>query len=617
MTRVTDPDIVSTRARRSALPGLQTPEPSAPPTERPSAAAKPKRLSRLWLLLPLLVVLGSAAIWFGLYRARAAGQREEITTYEAHRMSFPVILTTKGEIQAKKNTEIRCEVEGRSTIVWLIEEGKQVNKGDKLVELTNEGGNGGMSIDDRIKKQEIDVAKAKAALENAKQNYEILLDKNKSDIRKAELALALAEQTLDKYKKGDAVQAQQTAKLNYEEAEAIRRRREADYETSKRLFKRGYITKTEHENDEFNAYKAKLEVQKAKLAEEILNTYTYDLELKQKLSDAEEAKKDLERAKKSADAQEAQSKANLEANEAEYGIQVVKLNKLTEQRDKLTVVAPGPGMVVYHRSGRWYRSEQQIEVGASVHERQALIDLPDPSVMQVHVKISESKMDKLEVGLPATIDVEGIPDVQFTGKVTKVGVLADAQNRWLNPNLKEFTNEITLDKTHPDLKPGMSAEVEILVTHLKDVVAVPVQSIYSRGAHSYVFLPKDESGYREVELGLASTEYVEVKKGLEPDQVVSLVVTDEMKRVLPTDVGPEEEAEAFPPMMKPPGGQEPRARGAGAKRTGRTPGKKPTDTPKPAAGKRPRSDTKTKAKPTAKAQQKQTTTTQPAVKTSG
>ncbi len=543
MTRLTEPEVASTRIQRAGIPGLERIEPRTPSQAKTSQAAPSKRLSKAWLLLPVGIAALTAAGWYGVEHLRAAETTDDVRVFEVEPMSFPVILTAKGEVKAKKNTELRCEVEGRSTIVWLIEEGKQVEKGDLLVELANDGGGAGLSIDDRIKKQEIEVATAKSELESQQKSYEIQLSKSESNIRKAELDLELAELNLNKYIDGTSVQTRESARLECEEAEALVKRRQAEYETSKELYEKKYITWIEHENNRFAAYKAEIELQKSKRAEEILEKYTHVVTLRQLQSTKEEAEKDLERTRKSEEAEIAQQKSRLEAKKALYEIQLDKLEKLKEQRENLKIYAPGPGMVVYHRSGRYW-DPQRIEVGSTVHERQVLIDLPDPSVMQIEVKINESQMDKVEPDLPATAEVDRIPGVRFTGSVTKIGVLADAQHRWLNPNLKEYTNEITLDQAHPDLKPGMSATVEILITQLEDVLAVPVQCIFTKGGHSFVFLADSDEDYREVKLGLASTEYVEVKEGLSPGDKVLLAIDEDTKRKLPTDINPGDEVEA-------------------------------------------------------------------------
>jgi len=522
---------------------------------------------------------------YALYRIRVAAKAPDISVYEVRRISYPVTLVTKGEVKARKNAEIRCQIEGRSTIVWLIEEGKQVKEGDLLVELANDGGGGSLSIDDRIKQQEIAVAKGKAELENAKSNHEIQLDKNTSNVRKGKLDEDLARIGLEKYEEGDAVQARETFKLNREEAEELLRRAEADYKISKQLYERRYINKTEHENDEFRAYKAKLDLQKAKLAEAIQGKYTHQLDLRQKQSALEEAKKDLDRTKKSADAEKAQSQAQLDAKKALFGIETRKLAKLQEQRKKLKIYAPGPGMVVYHRSGRHWDDSREIEVGATVHDRQWMIDLPDPSVMEVEVKINEAKMDKLELGLPATVEIGAISGEVLTGKVTKMGVLAESQSRWLNPELKEYANDITLDKTRPDLKPGMSAKVEILVKQLDNVLAVPVQAVYNKAGHTYVFINNGETQYKEVKLGLASTEYVEVLEGLAAGDEVCLVIDEDMKRLLPTDVGPSENGNGLSKLVMPGAGKKP---GVDKRRARRTGGK----SPKPGVGKKGQPRTK-------------------------
>lgn len=488
------------------------------------------------MLVPVVALLGVAGGLYGLYKSRIADSGPDITVFEIKPMTFPVSLEAKGEIKAETNTEVRCEVEGSSTIVWLIEEGKQVKKGDLLVELTNQGGSSGSSIEDRIKKQEIAVANAKAQLANADKSHEIQLDLNESNIRKAELAKELAELNLNKYIEGDAEQSRQTTKLAVKESKAVLARAEAEVKTNEELIKRGYITRTEYEDDQFLALKARLQLQRAELSEKILGEYTEKVLMRTRQSTVDEAEKDLDRAKKYAEAQAAQSKASLDAKRSESGIQDDKLEKLVRQKGNLKITAPSHGMVVYHRSRRYWDSKQ-VEVGATVHQRQALVDLPDPSVIQVEVKINESKMDKLSLDLPATIEVEGMTDKRFTGKVTKIGVLADAQHRWLNPNLKEFTNEITLDETHPDLKPGMTATVEILVTQLEDVLAVPIQCVYTKGGYSFVFLVDGKTRYQEVDLGLASIEYVHITKGLEQGNQVSLVITEDMKRLLPTDLG--------------------------------------------------------------------------------
>ena len=81
----------------------------------------------------------------------------------------------------------------------------------------------------------------------------------------------------------------------------------------------------------------------------------------------------------------------------------------------------------------------------------------------------------------------------------------------------------------------MTAQAEIFVDYVEDVLVVPIQAVYGQGGKSYVFL--DDGGgepvYREVELGASSSTLVEVKAGLDEGSKVYTAVGDDMLAVLP------------------------------------------------------------------------------------
>jgi hypothetical protein len=63
------------------------------------------------------------------------------------------------------------------------------------------------------------------------------------------------------------------------------------------------------------------------------------------------------------------------------------------------------------------------------------------------------------------------------GKVAELAVLPDSASSRYTPNLKVYPCTIHIEGTHPWLKPGMNAKVEIIIQQLADVMYVPVQSI--------------------------------------------------------------------------------------------------------------------------------------------
>jgi len=503
-----------------------------------------------------VVVLGGG----GYLAARAIGGRageKDVHVFTVARRNISILLREKGELKAAKSVDVKCEVEGRSTIIWLIEEGSEVKEGDMLVKLASD------QIDEKVRSEEIRETNATASAAAAESEHEILLDQNASDQRKADLTVELAGTELEKYLEGDWKQKQQDLELELERAKMVLGRAKADYADSRELREQGYISKGDLLNDEFEAFRAQHDVYKAKLAKQIEESYTHPQEHRQRTSDVEEARKELERIVKSNVAKEAKSAASLEAKRAELELTRERLAKFRQQQASCEIRAPQGGLVVYD-TGHGHRDRRQIAEGSEVYERQTIIKLPDPSVMVVTVRIHEAKTDRIALGQEALVEVEGQPGRMFTGKVSKIAVLADSQNRRMNPDLKEYETEITLDQNDAPLKPGVTARADIVVRHLEDVLAVPLQSVFSKAGHHFVFR---RAGRRqepvEVELGGSSDEYVEIVKGLSEQDRILLAVSDDLRRTLPElepRVGPRNGN--GPPKDRPAAGKRPRS-GAG------------------------------------------------------
>jgi len=151
-----------------------------------------------------------------------------------------------------------------------------------------------------------------------------------------------------------------------------------------------------------------------------------------------------------------------------------------------------------------------------------MITIPDLTKMSARVKIPESYIKKVKKGQKAKITVETAPDQKLTGEVSKVGVLPDSENRWMNPDMKFYLTTITVDGLHDWLKPGMSAKIEIMVDKLDDVVYVPIQAVTPIEGKRVCYVLNGKPESREVEVGQFNDEFIEIKKGLKEGEKVLL-----------------------------------------------------------------------------------------------
>lgn len=297
----------------------------------------------------------------------------------------------------------------------------------------------------------------------------------------------------------------------------------------RRLEARGFITPTELEAEELNLSKASNAMQQEETALKLYIQYTFPKEAEEKLSDYENAVMSYQRQVKENIAEQAQEAARYSSAERKYNLERVKLADVNEQIELATIRAERPGLVVYGASdqnSRRYRSssEEAIQEGATVRERQSILTIPDMREMAVKVNIHESAVQRVAVGQAVKVLVDAFPDEQLTGVVTKVAVVADSGNSFMNPDLKVYPTTIKIDGTHDWLRPGMSAEIEILVRTLEDVIYVPIQAVTYFDDKRVVYVSsRGRTERREIEVGTFSDSFIEVTSGLEEGEDVLLL----------------------------------------------------------------------------------------------
>jgi HlyD family secretion protein len=220
--------------------------------------------------------------------------------------------------------------------------------------------------------------------------------------------------------------------------------------------------------------------------------------------------------------------------------------------------------VVYDTTGGRFDRVVVIEPGATIRHQQNLIKLPDMSEMIVKVKLHESVVKQAVDAAPAYITIDALPKDRLTGKVTKIAVMPDRSQWWLNPGLKTYLTEVTLDQTPEGLKPGMSAQVEVLVDTRNDVLQVPVSAVFVDQGFQVLYV-KTPTGVetRRIEAGLSNERMVEITKGLTVDEEVylfkppgaeELKVSEEEKKALQEadwKKASEKAARTKPPAIEP------------------------------------------------------------------
>jgi multidrug efflux pump subunit AcrA (membrane-fusion protein) len=313
-------------------------------------------------------------------------------------------------------------------------------------------------------------------------------------------------------------------------------------EGTHRLYQKGFLSKSEMETDEYILENDKLKLQTAETSRALFLKYEFVKTGEETLSKFVEGMMELGRVRKSAVSKLAQAEAKLKAAEARLDLENKQRDDMNAQIAKCSITARKPGLVVYGGSGnsRYWYGEDQIREGTLVREQQPIITIPNLTQMSVKVRIHETYIQKVKKGQTARITADAFPDRVLLGEITKVGVLPDSQNRWMNPDNKVYLCTVTINDVTDWLKPGMSTKVEVLVNKLADVVYVPIQAVTPIEGKHYCFVGSDR---REVEIGEFNDEFIEIKKGLEAGERVALRLPEGVEKDNGTKAKPPAESE--------------------------------------------------------------------------
>jgi HlyD family secretion protein len=470
----------------------------------------------IFIATAVIVILGG-----GLFLMGSQEDSENISaTFTVQKGPLTISVLESGTIKAKDQVIIQNEVEGRTSLIYLIDEGSRVKKGDLLVEL-----DASSLLDTKID-QEISVQNAEAAYINSKENLAVVENQAESDKDVAQLTLDFAQVDLKKYQEGEYPNTLKDAEAKIKLAEEELERAQDTFAWSQKLWEEKYISENEQQADELAVTRRELDRDLAIGSRDLLRDFTYPRQIKQLESDIRQAEMALERTMRKANADVVQAQADLKAKEAEFNRQKDKLAKIEDQLKKTKLYAPADGLVIYATSaqrGGFRGGDEPLKEGQEIRERQELIYLPIGLTSIAEVNVHEASLKKVHAGLPAVVTVDALPGKRLLGRVEAIAPLPDAQSMWMNPDLKVYNTQITLEGEDPSLRTGMSCKAEIIVAQYEDVFFVPVQSVLRVNNEPTVYVANGSSiETRKVQTGLDNNRMIQIIEGLQEGDKVLL-----------------------------------------------------------------------------------------------
>ncbi|MGF1532002.1 MAG: efflux RND transporter periplasmic adaptor subunit [Puniceicoccaceae bacterium] len=217
------------------------------------------------------------------------------------------------------------------------------------------------------------------------------------------------------------------------------------------------------------------------------------------------------------------AKTNLQISEIDLAIRRARLEKAEENLSKTTIRAPHNGIV----SDRGINPGQVIVGATSVNQGTTLMKVNDLAELTIKIDIGEIDIGKISREVIPTITIDAYPDQTFEGRIAEIARFAINRD-----NIRVFPIEVRFGSGGFEVSPGVSANVEILVSESPEAISIPITGVFTELGETVVYRlenlstsggkPDPQSWERvKVTIGLSDFEFVEILSGLQTGDEVA------------------------------------------------------------------------------------------------
>jgi HlyD family secretion protein len=145
---------------------------------------------------------------------------------------------------------------------------------------------------------------------------------------------------------------------------------------------------------------------------------------------------------------------------------------------KVRIVSPIDGIV----TARTIQEGEMVMIGTMNNAGTVLMTLADMSIIQAEVEVDETNVPNVQLGQPAKITIDALPDKSFKGHVAEIGnsPIAAAAGAATGTQATNFKVKVMLDEPIPEVRPGFTCTADITTATRKGVVSVPIPAVAVR-----------------------------------------------------------------------------------------------------------------------------------------
>ena len=490
-------------------------------------------------LIIAMAIIASIVLGVRSILSKLAGKNEETTkhvqTETVQRAMFVERINERGDLEALEEVEIKSDVAGVIKELY-VEDGDRVEEGQELFRIDDEYikqrlkavqaeydvadgqvEQARIGKDLEIKRIENDIDRARKALQQAEASLESVIAMGEQQILSAESELKnLRTETADRYKtEADRAELLLTqAQLSLRTKKAALDLAKSEAERYRKLFEQKFVSKSQYESvqKQLTEAQASYEAAEGEVKSAQLGVQTAEKNLQQLKENIADQEESLGKSKQSVEAQKTEAQIRMEQQDDELQnllasaddqksnakLRVSGAEKYMERSEaELSRIQEELSWTVKRAPRSGTITDCEIKVGQAVASGrsewgggQPIMKISDLSQMVVRAYVNEIEIRKVEEGQRAEIHVSAYRDRVFDGKVWKIAPAAK-----LRDNIRSFEVTVLITNVSKELRPQMTADVDIIVAERDNVLQMPISALIEKDVTLiHAWIPEKEGG---------------------------------------------------------------------------------------------------------------------------
>jgi HlyD family secretion protein len=169
---------------------------------------------------------------------------------------------------------------------------------------------------------------------------------------------------------------------------------------------------------------------------------------------------------------------NFDQANAQVQISQANLDGALDQLEKCTIRAPMSGVITKLNS----ELGEMVVIGTMNSAGTVIMIISDLSAIEIEAQVDETDIATVMTGQKVKISLDAFPDTTFQGEVIEVGNSAQTSTSLgvTSDQVTNFLVKILINEPVPNIKPGMTASVDITTAYRENAIKIPSGAVVMR-----------------------------------------------------------------------------------------------------------------------------------------